>query len=262
MSSEPALPVFPPAWRSVSLGMKCLAAGAALLFAAMVLLPILLAIQFHLMTEQYAAQEIRSRGMPDLGVLAGLFVLLAGYLAWLAGLCLCALAPAEAAARPMALAALACWLLGGIALGQTSVATAVGFTTIAPREAEIGQPHHVRPVNEIGFGAAACLLVLASGMLSSCFVCSVAHHYHNAALTAAIHKLILFQLGGTAFVVLIGFLYLIATATWRDAGPWLGAPFAFLAIATVGVGCSWFLRIVKQTRAMLDVAEANAQPLT
>jgi hypothetical protein len=260
--SSATIPPFPLSWRTVSLGTKCLSAGALTLFVGLVLLPLAVALQFYLLGERYAAQELRGRGIPDATVLAALFILAAGLMLWLAGLCLCALAPAESGARPFALAAAACCILGVLAALQTSLLPVIGFTPVSSRVViEQRNPTAVTTVNEIAFGASAGILAFAGGILMTCFLGAVATHFRNVGVLRQVHRLLIGQLAGMALLVLIGFGYLYTAAAWRDAGPWLVAPFLAAALIGLGLGCRALLSVLAALRSMLAIAEENAQAL-
>jgi hypothetical protein len=263
MSTEPTLPEFPPAWRAVSLGTKCFSFGAWSLLVGATFLPVFAIVQHQLLSEHYAAQEIRGRGIPFGPLLIAFFIFLIGLLAWLTGLSLCALAPVESGVRTFAISAIACWTLFVIVGSQTSLLTGIGFAPLYTRETVERRepPIRVVAVNEIGFGSAAVLLAVAASVLTSCALCAIAHHYRNAVLAQRGTRLIVYQFASVAMLVLLGFLYLYGAATWRRAGIWLWGPLVATALVIVSLGCFRLLRVLKDIRAMLAIAEENARPL-
>jgi hypothetical protein len=263
MSTEPLLPEFPPAWRAVTLGTKCFSVAAWSLLVGVIFLPVFGIVQYQLLSEHYAAEEIRGRGIPFGPLLIAVFIFLMGLLAWIAGLCLCALAPVESGVRTFAISAIACWALFVIVGSQTSLLTGVGFAPFYTRDSieRREPPIRVVAVNEIGFGSAAVLLAVAAGVLTCCSLCAIAHHYRNARLSQRGHRLIVHQLASVVILAWLGFLYLYGAATWNSAGYKLWGPIVLIAVMVVGVGCYEMLRMLKEIRAVLAIAEENALPM-
>src|SRR5450755_1883306 len=100
-------PDFSPAWRTVSFGTSCLSIGAILLFAGMMVLPIMAAFNAKVRGDPFAAvgdQRPVTLWLTEFLILGCLLIVLFGAMLWLAGLCLSCLTPPESGARPMAVA--------------------------------------------------------------------------------------------------------------------------------------------------------------
>lgn len=248
-----SIPGFTSAWHTVSFGTKCMSAGTVMMLAGMLLLPLMLLAKMQLQDKGGGFGNHRPEPDPLLiPILACMLVVFTGGMVLFTGLCACCIAPAASGARPLALTAMIFWILFLLLVTQAML----GIPWREQRFANDGDLVEMILFNAVGFWLAAGAMAFASATFSSCFLCSVAHHFDDVPFAQDIQRFLMYQV-----VVLVAFLILVVafgmlrnTREWY----WLG-PFALAFLVIVLVACAWQLRLLSHTRRMIASAARHAR---
>lgn len=233
--------------------------------ASSLILPCLIALN-NLVLDQpiVVGENVAARGIPDLPVKAWMLMTLLGAGLWLTGLATCYLAPVESRARPLAMAAIICWIFSLIVTVQASFSSATGIVPQrAPREEERGplgnnrNPVRFATANDHGFLVAGSVLAGASAVFTLCFVCVLADHFRNKSLVRAAHRVLLFEWFALVACLFLALIYMNVPASRNLTWYWATLALASLLIAMAA--CILFVHLLKRVRQTIQVAENNTR---